>query len=78
MDFLGLHLKDECILSAHQQQIFHKIVPAELFPEYYIINVNNFDDVAKNSLDECLVSAGKFIFFSSLIRKRQGQGLRSF
>ena len=47
-----MHLKDEYILSAHQQQIFNKTVPAELFPEYFIIKVNNFDDVAKNSLDE--------------------------
>ncbi len=52
MEFSGFHKEDELLLSTHQQQIFNKIVPAELFPEYYIIKVNNFDDVAKNSLDE--------------------------
>ena len=31
---------------------FKKKYPDDLFPEYYIIKVNNFDNVAKSSLDE--------------------------
>jgi predicted transposase/invertase (TIGR01784 family) len=51
--FLGLHKADELILSAQQQGLFPgKEYPWQLLPEYYLIKVNRFDDVAKDTLDE--------------------------
>ena len=39
-------------LNASQQEKFQKKLPHEIFPEYYILKVNNFNDVAKSPLDE--------------------------
>jgi hypothetical protein len=50
--FTGMCLEDQLELSKSQQQKFGKREPAELFPEYYLIKVNNFNNVAKNTLDE--------------------------
>ncbi|MBF0500136.1 MAG: Rpn family recombination-promoting nuclease/putative transposase [Candidatus Riflebacteria bacterium] len=50
--FKGIHHNDELKLSPNQQQLFTKQFPHELYPEYYLIKVNSFDDVARNTLDE--------------------------
>ena len=50
--FKGIHKQDHLELSAKQIETFHKNDPSQIFPEYYIIKVNRFDDYAKNSLDE--------------------------
>ncbi|NEP11780.1 MAG: hypothetical protein F6K14_16525, partial [Symploca sp. SIO2C1] len=52
LDFRGLHLEDRLGLSIKQQQLFNIQEVYEIFPEYYVIKVNNFNDVAKNTLDE--------------------------
>ncbi|MCW3808033.1 hypothetical protein [Plebeiibacterium marinum] len=40
-------------LSAKQTELLGgKIEPFQIFPEYYVIKVNKFDDVAKDTLDE--------------------------
>ncbi|NER51257.1 MAG: hypothetical protein F6J92_32230, partial [Symploca sp. SIO1A3] len=52
LDFRGLHLEDRLGLSLKQQQLFNIEEVYEIFPEYYVIKVNNFNDVAKNTLDE--------------------------
>ncbi len=51
-NFVGLHDGDLLHLSEAQQVRFRKSAPHEIFPEYYLLKINNFDDVAKNSLDE--------------------------
>ena len=51
-DFEGMHKHDKLLLSEKQKTEFHKNEPAQIFPEYYIIKVNCFDDYAKNTLDE--------------------------
>ena len=51
-NFKGLHTKTELQLSEKQFQLYGKTVAGELFPEYYIIKVKKFNDVAKNTLDE--------------------------
>jgi len=51
-DFTGLHKKDKLLLSAKQNELLGKTEPAEVFPEYYVIKVNQFDDIAKDTLDE--------------------------
>jgi len=51
-NFTGLHTHTELQLTATQQQRYGKTVVGELHPEYYIIKVKKFSDVAKNTLDE--------------------------
>jgi hypothetical protein len=50
--FIGLHEHDELRLNQQQQAIFHKDNPSDIFPEFYLIKVNNFNDIAKDNLDE--------------------------
>lgn len=51
--FHGLHKRDELALSPDQQALFPgKQQIWQVFPEYYLIKVNRFDDVAKDTLDE--------------------------
>ena len=50
--FRGLHEQDLLQLSDEQRQLYGKDELHEIFPEYYLIKVNNFDDIAKDTLDE--------------------------
>ncbi|MGB5685946.1 MAG: Rpn family recombination-promoting nuclease/putative transposase [Candidatus Electrothrix sp.] len=50
--FKGVHNSDLLLLSGEQQALFGKDEIYELLPEYYLIKVNSFDDIAKDSLDE--------------------------
>jgi predicted transposase/invertase (TIGR01784 family) len=51
-DFKGLHKNDILGLSEKQKQTFVKEEVADIFPEYYLLKVNQFNDVAKDTLDE--------------------------
>ena len=52
-DFVGIHTADRLLLSDKQTEMLSgKTEPCQIFPEYYVIKVNQFDDVAKNTLDE--------------------------
>jgi len=51
-NFTGLHTRSELQLTATQQKLYGKTVAGELLPEYYIIKVKKFNDVAENTLDE--------------------------
>ena len=51
-NFQGLHQKDTLQLSSKQKNTFIKQNVSDIFPEYYIIKVNQFNDVAKDTLDE--------------------------
>ncbi|MGB1206122.1 MAG: PD-(D/E)XK nuclease family transposase [Chitinophagales bacterium] len=50
--FSGLHQNDELQLSNAQKKMFKKEKIQDLYPEIYLLKVNNFDDVAKDTLDE--------------------------
>jgi predicted transposase/invertase (TIGR01784 family) len=50
--FTGLHTNTELELTAAQQKLYNKTIVGEIYPEYYIIKVRGFDDIAKNTLDE--------------------------
>jgi predicted transposase/invertase (TIGR01784 family) len=50
--FKGLHSQDLLQLSKEQQKLYEKNKIHEIFPEYYLIKVTNFDDIAKDPLDE--------------------------
>lgn len=51
-EFRGIHTHDILRVNARQREVFDVAAPYELFPEYYIIKVNSFNDVAKDTLDE--------------------------
>lgn len=52
-DFIGIHKSDKLKLSTKQSELLGgKTEPYQVYPEYYVIKVNNFDDVAKDPLDE--------------------------
>lgn len=50
--FKGLHENDLLLLSNNQKAAFSKEQVSDIFPEFYIIKVNKFNDVAKDTLDE--------------------------
>ena len=50
--FQGLHTHDELLLDEGQQALYGKEKIYKLFPEYYLIKINNFDNIAKDPLDE--------------------------
>jgi len=51
-NFKGVHTKNELQLTAAQQKLYSKTVVGEIYPEYYIISVRGFNDVATDTLDE--------------------------
>ena len=51
-EFRGIHNGDLLELSPFQRQKFNVDAVSDLYPEYYILKVNDFDRVAKNSLEE--------------------------
>ncbi|MCI5163113.1 MAG: Rpn family recombination-promoting nuclease/putative transposase [Candidatus Electrothrix sp. AX5] len=50
--FKGVHQHDILELSREQQGVYEKKELSQVFPEYYLVKVNNFNDIAKDSLDE--------------------------
>ena len=51
-DFWGLHQNDLLGLSEKQKVKFSKDQVSDIFPEYYLLKVNQFNDNAKDTLDE--------------------------
>lgn len=51
-EFRGIHNGDLLELSPFQRQKFSVDAVSDLYPEYYILKVNDFNRVAKNSLEE--------------------------
>lgn len=50
--FIGVHTGDRLeVTTKEKDAIVHKI-PAEIFPEYFLIRVNEFDKVAVTPLEE--------------------------
>ncbi len=50
--FMGMHTHEELHLSDSQKTLFQRNSVPELYPEYYLIKINCFDDVARDTLDE--------------------------
>lgn len=50
--FKGIHLNDVLELSPFQRQTFKVDEVSQLYPEYYILKVNDFNKVAKTPLEE--------------------------
>ena len=51
-EFRGIHLNDILELSPFQKQTFKVNEVSQLYPEYYILKVNDFNKVAKTPLEE--------------------------
>lgn len=51
-EFRGWHLDDRLELSSTQKELFNLQEIYEIFPEYYLLKVNNFDDKTKDRIDE--------------------------
>ena len=51
-EFYGLHNRHKLELDDEQKQLFDCQKVADIFPEHYIINVRNFNDIATDPLDE--------------------------
>ena len=52
--FIGVHTHDELQVSTKEENVIHMKTPAQVFPEYFIIRVNEFNAVAKTPLEEWL------------------------
>jgi hypothetical protein len=50
--FRGIHTNDILKLSASQQKQFRGTEAGDLYPEYFVLRVEDFDQVARNPLDE--------------------------
>ncbi|MBF0437431.1 MAG: Rpn family recombination-promoting nuclease/putative transposase, partial [Magnetococcales bacterium] len=50
--FMGLHTNDELSLSEGQKALFHRNSVSEIYPEYYLIKINRFNNIARDTLDE--------------------------
>ena len=53
-DFVGLNKGDKLSLSLREQAIYHTDEINKIYPEYYIIKVENFDDIAVSGIQEWL------------------------
>jgi len=52
IDFRGRHLNDRLELSTNQQELFKIQNIYQIFPQYYVLRVNKFDDQTRDNLDE--------------------------
>ena len=51
-EFRGIHHGDLLELTPFQKETFHAETVSDLYPEYYILKVNDFDQVATTPLEE--------------------------
>ena len=50
--FVGVHTGDQLRVNERERNVLVSRLPAEIFPEYILIRVNEFDKVALTPLDE--------------------------
>jgi predicted transposase/invertase (TIGR01784 family) len=51
-EFVGLHKNDVLLPTTLQKQSFKVKKVSDIFPKYFILKVNNFNDIAKDTFDE--------------------------
>ena len=70
--FRGLHDPNDVLkLSVRQQELFIGKDAGDIFPEYYVLRVNDFDKVAKTPLDEWI----KFLKTGEIDKEATAKGL---
>lgn len=52
--FTGVHTGDRLVVNSKEKSEIKMLVPEDVFPEYYIIRVNEFNDVASTPIEEWL------------------------
>ena len=50
--FKGMRDGDTLMLSKDQEKVYHNTEIAKIYPEYYLIKVNQFDDKSESSLEQ--------------------------
>lgn len=50
--FIGLHNHSQLKLNADQIELYKTEQIEQVYPEYYLIKINNFNDIAKDTLDQ--------------------------
>ena len=72
-EFRGIHHDDILELTTRQKKRFENIENvSEIFPEYYILKVNEFDSLAKDTLDEWIY----FLKHSEIKEEFSAKGLK--
>lgn len=51
-NFIGIHNNTKLQLNEKQKELYKTNLVEKIYPEYYLIKVRNFDDNAKDTLDE--------------------------
>lgn len=51
---IGVHTKDTLQLTQHEKDDLHVVTPEDVFPEYFVIRVNEFNQLAVTPLEEWL------------------------
>ncbi len=51
-EFIGIHQGDVLELTPFQKQTFKVDSVSQLYPEYYVLKVNDFNQIAKSPLEE--------------------------
>ena len=70
--FIGRHNGDTLLLTDKQKEFFNKEKVSDIYPEIYLIKVNNFNDLSKDTLDEWI-----YFFKNSEIKKEfKAKGLQ--
>lgn len=52
--FIGVHTHDELRVNTKEERLIQMKTPAQVFPEYFIIRVNEFNNIASTPLEEWL------------------------
>jgi len=52
--FVGINRKDILQLNDIQKELYKTEKIADIYPEYYLLKINQFDDIARNTIDEWL------------------------
>ena len=71
--FIGIHSNDELELSEKQKELFKKTSVSDLYPEYYVIKTNRYNEVAKDTLDEWIY----FLKTAEIKEEFTAKGLKS-
>ena len=51
-DFRGVHTGSKLILKRREGKVIRMVEPANLYPEYYLVEVEKVQDIVNNDLDE--------------------------
>ena len=71
-EFRGIHENDVLHLSASQKQQFQMETAGDIYPEYYVLRVEDFNTVAKTPLDEWI----EFLKTGNIAKTATAPGLR--